>query len=321
MIDLKAIKSLDDWSDARKDIRTAFVSSLGSPPKQRNDTQLKIVDEFEEADYTRYRVNYFAHDWERVSAWLFVPDTDEEIPGILCCHSQTELAKAETAGLEGDPLLAFAKHYAQLGFITLAPDCVTAGERVSSGLEPFDPKAFYKENKNTSLLGRMLFDHIYALDALEEYKRVDGARLGVIGHGLGGTNALTLAAFDERVQACVASAAFSRFQNDPNVSRWSDNGGLVLLPKLRNVIESGDFPWDWEHALALAAPSAVLVVVGENDDTLGNPESCSQAVKTSQAIYRLLGAPKALSIEVHRNGNKFPREAQFVADDWFERWL
>lgn len=163
------------------------------------ETQVKTMDETDYPRYTRKRVNYFVDEWTRISAWLFVPHLKEEMPVVLCCHSRVPQGKDEMTGLKGPSPMAFAQLFAERGYITLAPDCITAGERSPGRAEPYHTENFYKEYPKSSLLGKMLADHVYGLDMLSEMNLVDNARMAVIGHGLGGTNALLLAAFDERI--------------------------------------------------------------------------------------------------------------------------
>ncbi|HNR36151.1 MAG TPA: dienelactone hydrolase family protein [Candidatus Hydrogenedentes bacterium] len=321
MVNLAKVGSLAQWRALRGEIEAAVLSLLGPLPKERVEIQTKTVDEMQFSGYVRRRVNYFVDEWERVSAWLFVPDRKDEMPGILCCHRAVTQGKDEPAGLEGDSAMFMAQRYAELGYVTIAPDCITAGDRISPGLAAYDTKAFYKDNPKASAMGRMLSDHLYALDVLCEVKRVDSARLGVIGHGLGAQNALFLAAFDERVQTCVASGGFTRFATDKDPGRWMREGGLVYFPQLREAIKSKKFPFDWEHILALCAPSPTLVVAAENDPEFGSPKSCEKAVELASNVYRLLGASEALELLVHDGIQPMPPEVYEAADDWFERWL
>ncbi|NIA12703.1 MAG: prolyl oligopeptidase family serine peptidase [Nitrospiraceae bacterium] len=290
-------------------------------PKSRVELQTKTADEVQCAGYVRRRVNYFVDECERVSAWLFVPEEKEEIPAILCCHQKVPQGKDEPAGLEGEPVLALAQHYAELGYVTLAPDCITAGDRVSSGLDPFDTKQFYHDNPKKSALGKMLSDHIYAIDMLSEVKHVDSARIGVIGHGLGGRNALLLAAFDERVQVCVASCGFTRFAADTDPSRWVEDNGFAQMPLLRDAVKKGKFPFDWEHILAMAAPSPTLLITALNDELLPDGKSCQKALKLANNIYNLLGAQDALDIQTHNDGHRMTADSLQWADEWLERWI
>ena len=316
MVDLTALKDAAEWSRARKEIEAAVKEVLGQRPAKRADLQLSVVDEVEFSNYTRQRVNYFVDDWTRISAWMFLPNQQEELPAILCCHQECKQGKDEPAGLEGSGRMAFASHYADLGYVTLAPDCITAGERISSRSDAYDPALFYKDHPKASLLGKMLDDHLHALDVLDAERRVDSARIGVIGHGLGGTNALMLAAMDSRVQACVASCGFTRFATDSNPERW-----LKWLPRLRDAVERRDFDFDWEHLLALAAPSAVLVITALADSIHSNPESCEEAVEQVEKLYKYIGAPRAIEHFGHDDGHHMTFETLDMADDWFERWL
>lgn len=321
MTDLTKLKSPTGWPEMRKIIEEGVAALLGPIPRERIEVQVKTVDEVEFRGYVRRRINYFVDNWDRIAAWLFVPEGKEESPAILCCHQEVPQGKEEPAGLEGDARLAFAQHYAELGYVTLAPDCVTAGERVSSRAKAYDTKSFYKDNPKVSLAGRMLADHMYALDVFRELKRVDTARVGVIGHGLGAFNALMLAAFDDRIQACVASCGFTRFETDKEPYRWASDDGVLLLPNLKCMIQAGEFAFDWEHVLALAAPSPTLVITALTDALYANPKSCQKAVTLAKRVYKLLGAANALDHFAHHDGHRITPETLEVADEWFERWL
>lgn len=322
MLDLSKLKNLGGWPKLRADIEAALFNVLGELPKERVETQAKTVDETEHAGYVRKRVNYFVDGWDRVSAWLFIPDGKDEAPAIVCCHYESPQAKDESAGLEGDTRFAFAQHFAELGYVALAPDCITAGERRLGATKHYDSKAYYKTNTKLSLAGRMLVDHMYGLDLLEEQKRVDPARIGVMGHGLGGFNALMLAAFDDRIRACVSSCGFTRFATDKAPERWINGDGLALMPPLKKNIDAKSFDFDWEHILALVAPSPTLVITSAADTPYANPKSCEKAVSLASRVYKLLGAQGAIDHFTHSDGyGNFSRETLEVADEWFERWL
>ena len=321
MVDLGKLKSLGAWPRLRREIESAVLDILGDMPKERADLQVKVLNEVVFPGYVRRRVNYFVDDWTRISAWLFLPEAKEDVPGILCCHSTVPQGKDSPAGIEGEPRLALARHYAEQGYATIAPDCITAGERAGIGLEPYDTTHFYKDYPKMSAMGKMLWDHIHALDALCDTRGVDSARLGVVGHSLGGHNALMLAALDERIQACVASGAFTRFADDKSPERWARDQGFIYLPKLAPAIKKRKYPFDWEHVLALAAPSPILLITSLNDDVFPNTKSCEKARKLALNVYKLLGEPDALVNHTHQEGHSMTAEAIEAADEWFERWL
>lgn len=321
MTNLAKLGSLPAWPAMRGEIDAAVRAVLGTLPKERAELQTKTIDEVQYPGYVRRRVNYFVDEWERVSAWLFVPDRKDEMPAIVCCHQESSQGKDECAGLEGDTLLAFAQHYAELGYVTIAADSITVGDRTPAALPPFDTRNFYKDNPKMSALGKMLSDHMCAVDVLCEIKRVDSARIGVVGHGLGGLNALFLAAFDDRVQTCVASCAFTRFATDKEPERWARESGFVCLPLLREAIKARKYPFDFEHILALIAPSPTLILAGLNDETLPNTKSAEKAVQIASNVYRMLGAGSVLDLYTHHDGHRVTPDGLQIADEWFERWL
>jgi dienelactone hydrolase len=320
-VDLSNLKSLSDWPAVREDIEKKARDLIQTLPPERPDPQVKVMDETSFPLFVRKRINYFVDEWERVSAWLFVPEDREDTPGILCCHQTVPQGKDEPAGIEGDRRYAFARHFAELGYMTLAPDCITAGERVAPGMAPYDTRLFYKDHPRMSAMGKMLVDHLQAVSVLRAVNGVDPERIGVIGHSLGGYNALFLTAFDKRVQVCVVSCGFTRFADDAEPERWVRNEGFVHFPKLRKAIEDKDFPFDWEHILALAAPTPTLLLTALNDEIFSNTESCEKAAEIARRIYSLLGAEQALCNVTHKSGHGLPPRCLERADDWFERWL
>lgn len=321
MADLTKLKNLIEWPQMRSAIEKDVRDLIGPLRTEKIDLQVKTVDEVDFRGYSRRRINFFVDPWDRISAWLFIPDGKEEAPGLLCCHQEVPQGKDEQAGLEGDARMAFAQHYAELGYVTLAIDCLTAGDRTSARKTAYDTKSFYKDNPKMSFLGKMLSDHMSALDVFDEVKRVDTARLGVIGHGLGGLNALMLAAFDDRVQACVSSCAFTRFSTDKDPQWWVEHDGMGLLPGLAPYIKSGKYPFDWEHIISLAAPSAILVLCSLSETRFSNPRSVQKAVSQASKVYKMLGASAALDHFGHHDGHRITPETLEVADEWFERWL
>jgi hypothetical protein len=96
---------------------------------------------------------------------------------------------------------------------------------------------------------------------------------------------------------------------------------MALLPRLRESIDRQCFDVDWEHLLAMAAPSAVMVITALAGSAHGNPESCGEAVEQVGKLYKYFGAPRAIEHFTHDDGHQMTYEALDMADDWFERWL
>lgn len=322
MVKLSDLKSLSDWPKMRKSIEGSLHTLLGKFPEKPADLQVKVVDEIEGPGYSRRQIQYFVDDWVRISAWVFVPEGGVDCPAIVCCHSRTKMGKDEPAGYEGaDPNLAFARHFAENGYVTIAPDCISVGERKFNRLDPYDTASFYKDEPKLSALGKMVSDYQRCIDVLEEINEVDPARVGTIGHGLGGCNAILLGALDDRIGTVVSSCGFTRFENDKQPDRWLEHDGLSLLPKLGPAIGKGKYPFDWEHVLALVAPSPTLLITPENEELLSSPSSCEQAVVEARQVFAKLGAKQAIENSVHPGDESLPLDQLDLADEWFDRWL
>lgn len=321
MQDLAKITCLTGWPDIRKSLEEVFFTTLQVPKYAPAELQIRIAEENDVRGLTRRQIVFSLMETELATAWLFIPEGREDVPAILCCHHETIYGKDECAGLEGASRMAYAQHYAELGYVTLAMDVPTVNKRAQNKREPYDTNAFYKENKGISFAGKMLADHRRALDIFSELKRVDPTRIGVIGHGLGGLNALLLAACDDRVQACVASCGFTRFATDKHAGTWPSMSNLVLYPQIKKHATDRKYPFDWEHILALAAPTPVQLITSLSNSVHDNPKSCQKAVSSAAKIYKLLGAPGAIDHFTHHDGHAVAPETLEVADEWFERWL
>jgi pimeloyl-ACP methyl ester carboxylesterase len=162
---------------------------------------------------------------------------------------------------------------------------------------------------------------VRAIGALEECPGVDPDRIGVIGHGLGGTNALLLASADERIRAVVASCAFVPFAKDPKVGRWVDDDGLALAPKLKAAVAKDEYPFDWHHVLSMIAPNPTLILTAQNDEVLSGSKHCKESVITAAGVYELLGSADALNEYRHKEGHRMTFELVERAIAWFDQWL
>jgi len=320
----RPVKTAADWAVRRSHILASVQLVTGPLPSRENLPPLgvQITEEVDQGGYIQRKLTYVSEaDGERVPAYLLIPkQLQTPNPAMLCLHQTAHGGKAEPVGLTlppyGYPDLYYAKHLTERGYITLSPDYPGFGEY------PLEPNARnVYERGYVSVTMKGVWNHMRGVDLLLSMPEVDAARVGVIGHSLGAFNALLLAAFDDRIQACVASCGFTRFETDKEPYRWASDDGVLLLPNLKSMIQAGPSTFDWEHVLALAAPSPTLVITALTDALYANPKSCQKAVTLAKRVYKLLGAANALDHFAHHDGHRITPETLEVADEWFERWL
>ena len=120
---------------------------------------------------------------------------------MLCLHPTWRTGKDEQVGIDARPNRAIGAELAERGYVVLAPDYPNFGEY------EVDPYAL----GYVSASMKAIWNNMRAVDLLASLPEVDPRRIGVIGHSLGGHNAIFTALFDDRIRAVVSSCGFNAF--------------------------------------------------------------------------------------------------------------
>ncbi|MBU7014234.1 MAG: dienelactone hydrolase family protein, partial [Theionarchaea archaeon] len=253
------IDTVGQWEKNREDIRERLHRTLGFSPEPRKTRDLVVLDEEHLEHYRRQRISYTAMQ-DRITAYLLIPSPLEKpAPAVVAMHQTVNSGKNEVVALDGCTDFAYGHDLAERGYIVLAPDYLTAGERVSPGESPFDSAEFYKRYPEWSIVGKNMEDSMAAVDILCTVGGVDPKRIGVIGHSLGGHNAMFAMAVDHRIQACVSNCGMSLFSEEELRMEWSLEDGYIYIPALRRYfLENLEPPFDIHEVAALIAPRPFL---------------------------------------------------------------
>jgi len=316
----------DEWPVLRESVHRTIQSFLGVGPKEIPPLNPELVETTLLEDHIRKKVRYQVAPGESVPAYLLLPlEGGLPRPAVLVLHQSVACGMREPVGLEGNPEQAIGLDLVRRGYIVLAPDLITAGERVGEGEPFFDTASFYDAHPDWSAVGKMLWDHQRGIDYLQSLPEVDGKRIGAIGTSLGGSNAYFLAAFDERVQAVVSVCAQTRIETDPERMRWARGSKFVYMPALRPyLLPHSDLPlpWDIQHLAALIWPRAHHQVFALRDtmyppvpftDPLPDPflstsVTIAQVHMTLLPLYRFQGRERHLQAHCYDAGHGFPVE-------------
>jgi hypothetical protein len=272
----------------------------------------RILSQEDLGDHVRQHVSYQVEAGERCPAWLLLPKPlAYRQPAMLCCHQTVIEGKNEPAGLSGRASLHYAVELVRQGYVCLVPDTIAAGERVCEGLGAYETDGLYRRHPRWSALGKMLWDHQRALDLLDSLDRVNADRIGVIGHSLGGENALMLGAFDHRVKVTVASCAYVPFAADLSPGRWCRDSWFVYLPQLRSCIAEGRHPpFLWVEVLGLIAPRALHYSYALQDSIFPNSGVLAEDMRQLGRLYDLLGSRARLGYHEDPGEHDFPAPAR-----------
>jgi dienelactone hydrolase len=250
----------------------------------------------------------------------------ERRPGVLAHHQhagQYHLGKSEVAGLAGDPEQAYALELARRGYVVLAPDALGFEERgpfagrldSPSRQDPgrdFERFEFTRRLLHGSCLQtKLVWDMRRGLDYLQSRPEVDPARLGCIGHSLGGQQTLFLAALDERVGAAVSSCGFASMRAVLRAGVNHNFGAYVP-----GWLEHGDVG----DLLAAVAPRPFLALNGVAD-RIFPIDGLHDSYAVARPAYAAAGSAERLDLGVYPGGHGFTGEMRARAYQWLDRWL
>ena len=304
----KPITTREGWRRRRRVLERRWREFLGPFPR-RVALRVKVVSTEILRDHTRLLLRYHNEAGVDNEAYLLLPPGNgRPRPGMVVLHATSNSTIRDPVGLDGRPSNHIALRLVRRGYVCIVPRCFLWGYGGTKTIQEATDALLVHQPWKTGM-AKMLWDARRALDVLEKRPEVDASRLGVIGHSLGGKEALYLGAFDSRVKATVSceggiGQAFSNWD-----AQW------YLGP----AIKAPGFEMDHQELIALTAPRPFLLVGGNSAD---GAQSWPY-VESALAVYKLLGAEERLGLQIHSDGHNFPppgleEEAMFA---WLGHWL
>ena len=319
----KSISSPGEWIEKRQAITQILFQFLGAFPSSKTALDSRGLKEERLNGYTRTKVEYKVEADDKATAYLLVPaKVKQPAPAILALHQTVPQGKDEPVGIAGKPNMYYGLELVESGYVVLAPDSITAGERVYSGAAPFVTAPFDASHPNWSAMGKMLWDHMRGVDYLLTLPVVDKNRIGVIGHSLGGYNSFFLAAFDERINAAVSSCGLGTIAGAPNPFAWARKEWFVHFPKLRPYLEVGcTTPFDFHEVVSLIAPRPFLTFSMKQDKIFPQWQGAVAVADQARKVYGLYGAENSFSSILKEGEHDFPTDSRTLAYEWIDRQL
>jgi len=314
----RPVETPADWTERVAHIRANMQQAMGPLPDASRWTPLDtyVVSEERTPNYVRRKVRFTPEPGDRVPAWILIPNDlpkNGQAPAMLCLHQTTGIGKDEPAGLGGLQSLDYAHELAERGYVCLVPDYPSFGEY------PYDFRRQGVHYASGSM--KAIWNNQRALDLLETLPQVNKERIGVIGHSLGGHNALFTAVFDERLKAVVSSCGFTPFHDyyGGQVAGWTSDR---YMPRIRDVYENNAdrIPFDFYEILGALAPRAFFSnspIRDRNFDIAGVRKAFAQA----EAIYSLHEASNRLTLVTPDAPHGFPEAERMAAYVWLDALL
>lgn len=287
------------------------------PPATRAvPLDVRILEETDLPDHTRIKLTFAPEAGDRVPAYLLLPkDVTGRRPAVLCLHQTIAIGKGEPVGLGAQESKRQALHLVRRGYVCLAPDYPSFGDY------KYDFPAAFRRGDYQSGVMKAVWNNRRAVDLLTARPDVDPARIGAIGHSLGGHTALFAAAFDDRIKATVTSCGFCSFPTyyGGNLKGWTSDR---YMPRIASEFDSdpGRVPFDFDDVLAAIAPRAVLAVAPLHDSNFA-VQGVRDVVAKATPVYAKLGAADKLRAIYPDAGHDFPADARETAYRFLDEML
>lgn len=310
------VKRARQWEERRVEILRGMAVVMGRLPgkEKRCPLDWRITSETDRGSYVCRDISYASEPGSRVPAYLLVPkavlNSKRKVRAVLALHP-TDMDYGRRVVIEQmrPHYRAYAQDLAERGFVVLAPAYPLMAE-----YQP-DLRALGYQSGTM----KAIWDNIRGLDLLESLPFVNRRPgFGVIGHSLGGHNAIYTAVFDSRIKVVVSSCGFDSFLDymDGNITGWTSERYMPKLLDYRGRLP--EIPFDFYELIGALAPRRVYISA-PTGDTNFKWRSVDQVAESARAVYVLLGKPDALRVEHPDCGHDFPPETREQAYAFLSR--
>ncbi|MBL8793273.1 MAG: alpha/beta fold hydrolase, partial [Planctomycetia bacterium] len=311
---MQPIRTAEDWPKRRAHVLANMQRVMGPLPalSRRVPPEVVVQEEVALDKVVRKKLTFLVEKDDRLSAYLLLPkERKGPAPAMLALHQTTRVGKGEPAGLAGNPNLHYGLELAERGYVVLAPDYPGYGD--------YALDVYAKGYDSGTMKG--IWNHMRCVDLLQSLPEVDGDRIGVIGHSLGGHNSLFVAAFDERLQVVVTSCGFNSFfkYKDGNLAGWSHQG---YMPRIAAEFgrDPKQMPFDFTELLGVLAPRAVFINAPLKDSNF-EVSGVQDCVTAAMPVYGLFHAREQLFASYPDAGHEFPPAVRQTAYGYIDRAL
>jgi dienelactone hydrolase len=316
--DLKQWEQID-----RAKTRAMLLSCLGELPPRPDPKKARVLSTEDHEDYALERFEFHNGVDMTVPGILLLPKNRKgPVPAIVGLHGHG--SSKERICVDAKSVELIGPALAKKGYVVAAIDGCFGGERVGKGpAGPVSDKGAGPQElslfklylwQGRCLWGMMLREEQCLIDYLETRPEIDARRIGATGMSMGCTRSWWLAAIDDRIQAVVGVACFTRYTELIAHGNLRYHGIYYFVP--------GVFAhFDTEAINALIAPRPMLQLSGDQDG--GAPtDGIVTLEKKLGAVYRLFGKAEQFRSVIYKDtGHEYLPEMKEEMMKWFDRYL
>lgn len=314
----RPVTDLSGWEQKRWQILEGMEDVMGTLPDRTAlpPLDIQVADTLETDSYYRLTISFLAAEGERVPAYLYLPfrkGVSGQLPAMLVLHGTGDGGKRLVDGESPQANRAQAKELAERGYVVIAPDYPGMGD-----LRDYD----FANDRYKSGTMKGIFNHMRSVDLLQAREDVDSGRIGVLGHSLGGHNAMFAAAFDPRLKAVVSSCGWTlmdHYRVETGLGPWAQE---VYMPMIRKEydLDPEKLPFDFDEIISLIAPRAFFSNSPIGDSNF-EVRGVKKGIEAASGVYRFLNAEENLQVRYPDAGHDFPTEVRLEAYRFLDQKL
>lgn len=309
------IGKVDEWKLRRQLIIEGMQQAMGKLPsfEQLPPFEIQVLEDVRIDTVRRLTLTIQVESGDRLPLDLYLPQSladavnpgaltdlkaETRYPAMLALHPTGPLGKRIVAGESPRGNRQYGLELALRGYVTICPDYPSFGQyQYDFGADRYESGTM-----------KGIFNHMRCVDFLTALACVDPDRIGVIGHSLGGHNAMFVAAFDERLKITVSSCGWTPFHDyyGGNITGWTSD---VYMPRLKHEFELNPdkVPFDFYEVVAALAPRT-FVSLSPLHDANFDVTGVRRAVPRAAGIYALLEAAPELILVTPDCAHDFPAD-------------
>lgn len=328
----KPIRTEADWAVRREQILAGMQEAMGPLPAPiaNPNFDVQVVEDIRKGSVRRLTLTIQIEGEDRLPLDLYLPAAladsvdpqqllspkpdapAKKVAAIVALHPTGDAGKRIVAGEGGKAGRQYGLELAQRGYVVIAPDYPSFGD-----LKSYD----FAADKYVSGTMKAIVNHRRCVDLLAALPFVDADRLGVIGHSLGGHNAIFLGVVDARLKAIVSSCGWCPFGDyyGGNITGWTSDRYMPLL-KTKYELNVDKVPFDFYELLAALAPRT-FVSVSPVEDGNFDINGVRKAIPVAGSIYSLLNARERLVLLTPDCAHDFPADIRLQVYGILDRTL
>ena len=302
--------SRQQWDVRARELLSKWEHILQTPKFPEGPPSVRFVQNVRQRNFDGelFEVEFEPGSTEKV--YVLRPRNPEgaPLPVLIVPFYDIDTPAAEDLGgrsfVPGRNVNAFAYTAAQHGYLAVAVRWFgeSYGESYSEAIANL-----VLRHPGATGLGKWVADARRVVDFIGTLPDADSARIGIMGHSLGGKMALYAAAMDPRISAVVSSELGVGFRMSNYDDYWYLGDAIAKVP-------AGT---DQHELIGLVAPRPFLLIGGDEFD---KAESWHY-INAAREVYQIYNAPQNIGYFNHHSGHTPTPDAVAAAFAWLDHFL